>query len=295
MPRSDRTIRLRRTFATSAIQSESYANPFVTRNRAAFGNVIYRPRSDLLLSLEYRRLRTFSIYDQSYGSGAVEHGDGDTLLTRFMIAAKKLVSAGCGRAVLLRDRKLVGSGRQCHRSRGSGGSCAHFSREFDSRVAHSNRRGRERRYSCPSDACRAAAEEQDVRASSAGRHQGVDGRFSQPRSLVPQCVFAVQRQALRPWTLRSRHDAHRPLRSRGDFVHLLQHPSRDERGGRRSPQPVLCNSRQAGRILHFLGAGRDVTRSTYGTKTLCRRRCRRYRAPWKSARRLMPWARFAYR
>ncbi len=50
-------------------QSESYANPYLTRNRAAFGNVIYRPRSDLLLSLEYRRLTTFSIYNNSYGAG----------------------------------------------------------------------------------------------------------------------------------------------------------------------------------------------------------------------------------
>ena len=49
--------------------SLSYANPYVTRNRAGFGNVIYRPRSDLLLSLEYRRLTTFSIYDHSYGAG----------------------------------------------------------------------------------------------------------------------------------------------------------------------------------------------------------------------------------
>jgi hypothetical protein len=50
-------------------QSESYANPFLTRNRAGFGNVIYRPRSDLLMSLEYRRLRTFSIYNQSREAG----------------------------------------------------------------------------------------------------------------------------------------------------------------------------------------------------------------------------------
>jgi hypothetical protein len=50
-------------------QSQSYANPFLTRNRAGFGNVIYRPRSDLLLSLEYRRLRTFSIYNSSYEAG----------------------------------------------------------------------------------------------------------------------------------------------------------------------------------------------------------------------------------
>ncbi len=49
-------------------QSESY----VTRNQGAFGNVIYRPRSDLLLSLEYRRLTTFSsfsLYNQRYGAG----------------------------------------------------------------------------------------------------------------------------------------------------------------------------------------------------------------------------------
>jgi hypothetical protein len=41
----------------------------LTRNRAGFGNVIYRPRSDLLLSLEYRRLQTFSVYDHSYDAG----------------------------------------------------------------------------------------------------------------------------------------------------------------------------------------------------------------------------------
>ena len=51
------------------LQSESYANPFLTRNRSGFGNVIYRPRSDLLLSLEYRRLTTFSIYNHSYDAG----------------------------------------------------------------------------------------------------------------------------------------------------------------------------------------------------------------------------------
>src|SRR5271166_1091967 len=50
-------------------QSQSYADPLVTRNREGFGNVIYRPRSDLLLSLEYRRLRTFSIYNNSYTAG----------------------------------------------------------------------------------------------------------------------------------------------------------------------------------------------------------------------------------
>jgi len=52
-------------------QSESYGNPFVTRNQGWFGNVIYRPRSDLVLSLEYHRLTTFSIYNHSYGAGQV--------------------------------------------------------------------------------------------------------------------------------------------------------------------------------------------------------------------------------
>jgi len=49
--------------------SQSYADPFVTRNGEGFGNVIYRPRSDLMFSLEYRRLRTFTIYDSSYEAG----------------------------------------------------------------------------------------------------------------------------------------------------------------------------------------------------------------------------------
>jgi hypothetical protein len=33
------------------------------RNRGALGNFVFRPRSDLLFSAEYRRLRTFPIYD----------------------------------------------------------------------------------------------------------------------------------------------------------------------------------------------------------------------------------------
>jgi hypothetical protein len=35
------------------------------RNRGALGNLIYRPRSDLLLSAEFRRLHTFPIYDSA--------------------------------------------------------------------------------------------------------------------------------------------------------------------------------------------------------------------------------------
>jgi hypothetical protein len=44
------------------------ANNFSTilgRNRGVLGNVIYRPRSDLLLSAEFRRLRSFPVYSNS--------------------------------------------------------------------------------------------------------------------------------------------------------------------------------------------------------------------------------------
>jgi hypothetical protein len=39
--------------------------PILGRNRGALGNLVYRPRSDLLLSAEFRRLHTFPIYDSA--------------------------------------------------------------------------------------------------------------------------------------------------------------------------------------------------------------------------------------
>lgn len=48
-----------RGFATDA----NNFGPILGRNRGALGNVVYRPRSDLLLSAEFRRLHTFPIYD----------------------------------------------------------------------------------------------------------------------------------------------------------------------------------------------------------------------------------------
>jgi hypothetical protein len=51
------------------LQTQSYNNPYITRNQAAFGNVIYRPRSDLLLSLEYRRIKTFNIFNSNWAGG----------------------------------------------------------------------------------------------------------------------------------------------------------------------------------------------------------------------------------
>ena len=37
--------------------------PILGRNRGALGNIVFRPRSDLLLSAEFRRLHTFPVYD----------------------------------------------------------------------------------------------------------------------------------------------------------------------------------------------------------------------------------------
>jgi hypothetical protein len=57
-------------------EAQSYGDPTLTRNQGVFGNVIYRPRSDLLFSLEYRRLKTFNIYDDNATAGQVNLGMG---------------------------------------------------------------------------------------------------------------------------------------------------------------------------------------------------------------------------
>lgn len=49
-----------RGFATDANNGE-----ILGRNRGALGNIVFRPRSDLVLSAELRRLRTFPIYSNS--------------------------------------------------------------------------------------------------------------------------------------------------------------------------------------------------------------------------------------
>jgi hypothetical protein len=55
-------------FASDVRGFATDANNFFTilgRNRGALGNIVYRPRSDLLLSAEFRRLRTFPVYSNS--------------------------------------------------------------------------------------------------------------------------------------------------------------------------------------------------------------------------------------
>jgi hypothetical protein len=46
--------------------SQENYNSLLVRNRGAFVNTIFRPRSDLVLALEYRRLRTFQIPSSSF-------------------------------------------------------------------------------------------------------------------------------------------------------------------------------------------------------------------------------------
>ncbi len=50
-----------RGFATDA----NNFGPILGRNRAALGNLIFRPRSDLLFAAEFRRLRSFPVYTSS--------------------------------------------------------------------------------------------------------------------------------------------------------------------------------------------------------------------------------------
>jgi hypothetical protein len=56
-----------RGFATDA----NNGGPILGRNRGALANVVFRPKSDLILSAELRRLRTFPIYSSSSTSNQV--------------------------------------------------------------------------------------------------------------------------------------------------------------------------------------------------------------------------------
>jgi len=55
---------------------QSYIASSLTRNRGAFTNVIYRPRSNLVLSLEYRRLWTYYLSDANQRANQVNLGIG---------------------------------------------------------------------------------------------------------------------------------------------------------------------------------------------------------------------------
>jgi hypothetical protein len=48
---------------------QSYGDPSLAKNQASFVNFIYRPRSDILFSAEYRRLKTYTLTDRTSGAG----------------------------------------------------------------------------------------------------------------------------------------------------------------------------------------------------------------------------------
>jgi hypothetical protein len=49
--------------------AQAYGDPALARNKGSFGNMIYRPRSDLLFSAEYRHLTTYTINNGGSGAG----------------------------------------------------------------------------------------------------------------------------------------------------------------------------------------------------------------------------------
>ena len=51
-----------RGFSTDA---DNFGSPILGRNRGALGNLVYRPRSDLLFSAEFRRLHTYPVFDSA--------------------------------------------------------------------------------------------------------------------------------------------------------------------------------------------------------------------------------------
>jgi hypothetical protein len=53
------------SYFPSPVSQQSYFGPSLARNRSAFLNFIYHPRSDLLFSAEYRRLQTFTVVGNS--------------------------------------------------------------------------------------------------------------------------------------------------------------------------------------------------------------------------------------
>lgn len=50
---------------------QSYGDPTLTKNQGGMANVIFRPRSDLLFSAEYRHLKTFTIDNGTYNADHV--------------------------------------------------------------------------------------------------------------------------------------------------------------------------------------------------------------------------------
>ena len=55
-----------------APHARAYGDPTLIKNQGGFFNVIYRPRSDLLFSAEYHRLKTFQVNNGSYDASHID-------------------------------------------------------------------------------------------------------------------------------------------------------------------------------------------------------------------------------
>jgi hypothetical protein len=51
---------------------QNYFNAWLARNRTSLFNVVYHPRSDVLMSLEYRHLRTFTTIAEPSSSNHID-------------------------------------------------------------------------------------------------------------------------------------------------------------------------------------------------------------------------------
>jgi hypothetical protein len=65
-----------RVFPLPVVFQQNYLYSFVARNQSALGNFIYRPRSDVLFSVEYRRLQTFTVTGAQYSADHINVGMG---------------------------------------------------------------------------------------------------------------------------------------------------------------------------------------------------------------------------
>ena len=56
----------------AAAPSEAYLGPLLVQNRSGLVNFIYRPRSNLLFSAEYRRLQSYELYDVNNSADQID-------------------------------------------------------------------------------------------------------------------------------------------------------------------------------------------------------------------------------
>src|SRR5262249_49859936 len=102
--------------------------------------------------------------------------------------------------------------------------------------------------------------QRDVRAARPGDHDGHDGRFSEFRQVLPQCVLALEAAHVRSRTLRRGPLEVDPLRPSGHRARVLRHSLAHERVHRRVQPSVLRAHRRRGTLPHRERAARRLRR-----------------------------------